>query len=366
MEILSDNKHEIVEKFVKILDTKSLIFKSTRIALCYLFAQYCLSDLNIEQCFMNFEKKIKGNYGSFLGDTISLNTMYLKKDLSLMLNTIAHEIRHKKQSDNPKLKKINQKNIITYPIEHYNPLILFFLNDETSWNHSMYFCSKREKDAREYALEIFEKFLIDVKLQNTAFSTAWANKMLEKNDMFKNREKESYNTELKNITDLSEKIKKDASNLINKLIDKSLGEKIPFSNNIFEYYTKNTMKEKNSFAKTYSILLNYINSDEICQKLYDASIKIKDIDTLSMMVNHYYVNLSEQQILKFLFLVLEKRSLNYFDAKQYFLFGFDNENIVYLTKKYNEELEKYSSNNNQKKDEFKQKDDKNNENNLNF
>ena len=56
MEILSDNKHEIVEKFVKILDTKSLIFKSTKVALCYLFAQYCLSDLNIEQCFMNFEK----------------------------------------------------------------------------------------------------------------------------------------------------------------------------------------------------------------------------------------------------------------------------------------------------------------------
>lgn len=363
MEIYTDTKINVTKSFVELLETKNLHKKENIKSLCYLFAKYCLSDLGLEGLDIVFLKDVKGRFGSYAENKIYLNSRYLGRNLPIVLNTIAHEIKHHHQSTLVNHKKLNEKSDVIFPIKHFNSHISFVIYDENNLFNPVYFTSQNEKEAREYALQITEKFLTDVKLHNCAFSTSWANSVLKKNDEFKKIEQKKYAENLEKSNKTKKTLKNITKYTIIALIKFSLGDASSLQNNHIEYYANLTKSIDGSLASIYAMLFDYENSDEVVQKVFDTSIKLKDVKTLNVLINHQNIHLSENEILKSLFIILDKKPLSFNDAQKLYLYSYDSSDSKYLTKKYNEELLKYLKDKKlQKNIDFDKNDKKNDEN----
>lgn len=345
MEIKNQDKKEVIKNFVYFLENNSLRSKENKMELCYLFSQYCMNDLAIpddDEIILDFVKTKNDLYGSnFLG-LISINKKYLGSNLHVVLDTIAHELRHQYQMHNINhSKKINVHNEVKFPVNNFDTETYRIFYDEEGLFFNVYYTSEMEHDARTYASQILDKFLNDIKLQNSAFATAWANTMLIKNDEYKKFESQKYNNHLQKLNITKNRIQNYAKHYTKCLLAYSLNSNVVMPDNLIENYLKYIKKLSGSYGKAYDILLNYYCNDEICQQIIDNSIKLKDISTLIFLMNHENTNLSEKNIIKCLAFITDKKPLSYEQLKEEYLYEYDDLDIKKILYDYNNELEKY-------------------------
>ena len=155
-------------KFIILDELKSLLSmrKYDIERLISLFSEYCLCDLNLDESQIEFLKK--GNFYGSYSASAGIVRLNMKKNMSSLyelLNTIAHEHKHKKQDVNKEKRfKLPTKGLSSnFPLKNMNGLIYtLMLYDEEIDLSSLEFTSDSEKDAREYAIILIDKLINDL------------------------------------------------------------------------------------------------------------------------------------------------------------------------------------------------------------
>ena len=145
MVITSQNKDLCIQEFIDHLEMSPFLKKvdSSKIGhffsrhflndeekLCYIFSKYCLYDLGLDDVEISFSRDRKNRYGSIYKNHVEINSKYLKSDLPLALNTIAHEIRHKYQALQKNYKKLDFYTQNYFPIYNFSNQIYSIIYDE--------------------------------------------------------------------------------------------------------------------------------------------------------------------------------------------------------------------------------------------
>ncbi len=340
MLIKSENKNIVIKNFVDFLENNNLEIKENKLQLCYLFTQYCLSDLGIEEIEIEFVKEYKEKCGYYFLNTIFINERHLKQNIHIVLNTIAHELRHHSQLSLLRYKKIGFAPEIKFPIYYYDNMISAIIYDESGIFFPVYFTSITEKDARDYASFIVEKFLIDLKLKDYSFTNAWSNSMLVKNDQFSKKELKMHHDNMILLESNKQKIQNMAKFYLKTILAYSIDDSVPLPDNIIECYLKRQKLNTKSYALPYEILLHYYCDEEICKNIMETSYKLKDKCALRELINHENTKIYENDILKFLAFCFDKKPISFERAKEE-LYNYSDIDIKKIVFKYNTLLKDY-------------------------
>ncbi len=361
MVITSQNKDLCIQEFIDHLEMSPFLNKvdSSKIGhffsrhflndeekLCYIFSKYCLYDLGLDDVEISFSRDRKNRYGSIYKNHVEINSKYLKSDLPLALNTIAHEIRHKYQALQKNYKKLDFYTQNYFPIYNFSNQIYSIIYDENGYLFHAYYTSQTEKDARDYASKTLEYFLTEIYLRSSGFAKSWARTALIRCEENEKKENQMYETELKALFQNANNIQNYAKYLIEKIAKYSTGEDTLPDNHI-ENYLKMCKKRDGSYSSAYKELLNYYSSPEIRDLLLKKSFLLKDFSTITMLLNHPNVYFTEDEILKCLAILTKRNSLNFDTAKKN-LYAFSDDDIIKIYNAYNQKLNENDKNSSKK------------------
>lgn len=151
--------YEILKKDKKV--TLNNYKKLSDIIVCVAKKDLKISDVVVE--FSNFNK----NNGGFSDNHyVCINKKNVKTlSMQRLINTLFHEIRHVYQQENPNYKQFNKPLSLPFRPKNVNENTFVFINKNNIGINpfSLYVVATEEFDARNYASNMTQKFLFDLK-----------------------------------------------------------------------------------------------------------------------------------------------------------------------------------------------------------
>lgn len=334
-----------LDMVIKNENTKDCILYEIKCLLCqksidyerliFLFSEYCMEDLGLYESEIELEKKdnsIFNSYGSYSCVTKKIKLILSKKNKSLyeLLNTVAHELKHKERDTiNIKhFKIVGQFDKAKFPIQKFHSFLygILFNMEEIDLN-SLQFTSVDEKEAREYAINLLDKFVNDLKALITQNKidkqfNKYVKFIDEKNQNEREKENKVYKNKLERAKDAYDFLRANVKCFISHVFE--VTKKGPTSledKTIYNYFQK--YGTVSPFINAY---LSIYSDKEIVNLILTEAEKINDRESLISCLNHYSTEISSSQLLKGLSLLNKNKKVN-FETVSNQLNSF-NENVV--------------------------------------
>ena len=195
----------ILDSIVTSLNNSGFLFVSLNQNIYNLFADYFMSKLNINNAQIEYVKLDKGEMAklSESGNIISISTtMFKQKHHTDLLTSIAHELRHVYQKNNPRRTKM-----IDLPVPPMYPLrkctsdcLQEDFRGEVD-TLSYYLTSITEKDARDYSHIELQNLLKEIKFHKKASKKTknWADEQLKNIYKIIQKEEKLYSKALNHV-----------------------------------------------------------------------------------------------------------------------------------------------------------------------
>ena len=329
-------------KFIILDELKSLLSmrKYDIERLISLFSEYCLCDLNLDESQIEFLKK--GNFYGSYSASAGIVRLNMKKNMSSLyelLNTIAHEHKHKKQDVNKEKRfKFPTKGLSSnFPLKNMNALIYtLMLYDEEIDLSSLEFTSDSEKDAREYAIILIDKLINDLSFleacdNNTnKYFSKFIKYLAVKNQAMKEKEEKYYNIRLGKGKTAYFRVSDRLGYYIKNLFS-SIKNKPDYKEGlaIYEYY-----QNFGSVARIIDAYLSLYSNEKITNYIFSEAEKIADYATIMVCLNHENTNISNVQILKELIFLNNGKEVEY-NVVQNQLYSYKDKVVENLYNAYN-------------------------------
>lgn len=270
--------------------------------------------LNLYNCYIEFEKLESNTYGETEQNTITINTRHITpKKLNKVINTIFHEVWHLYQAKYQyNTKQVDFCISPKLPIKYCNGFIYLVNEENSNLNpYFLYFTSQNEKDARDFANKNTLQILQSIKSYGK--NVRFIEKQISQQQNITETENRQYFYRLGQL-----KIQeKNIPTSIHKLVDYIISITDKHFEILNNSYSTETQKENsrlivNSFCgKITAPLLVYADKD-ITDKLISAALRYKSFDSLCTVLNSFYTKISNQQLNLF-FDFCKQNKIQYFE-----------------------------------------------------
>ncbi len=274
----------ILKNSLEIFNAKFFLNRTAKKELSFLFFEYCLNKLNLQNVELNFKTSLGSEKGNSVKDKIEISTKnFFLNSIVDIFTTISHEVRHSKQHKTLKpFKSFETREINRYPIDICTGYLPYLqVPDFDSFPY--YLTSNNEKDARDYSNELTKEFFADLmNLTNNISLKKQLQGYIKKVDNNIDIENNLYSKNLcyVNITYKS----------LKNMVTQQVELRLPF----YKYCYKNKEFDKcQSLPLIIQPLLLLYSDDNIVEQIINFAIEIDNKETIYICLNHQNTNISK-------------------------------------------------------------------------